>query len=102
LKYTPKVPKNIRNNRDDIKTPHTFFDIMFSSLWRQKSIVNDLIQDKIDIYHGLSGEIPMGLRQTPIRSVVTIHDLIFLTHPELYQPVDRIVYNKKFKYAVHH
>jgi hypothetical protein len=51
--------------------------------WRSKGIVKDLLHDGVQIYHGLSGELPFGISKTNIRSVVTIHDLIFLRHPEV-------------------
>ena len=87
---------------ETIKLPRTKAGLLLPSLWRRQWIVNDLKKDHIDIYHGLSGEIPVGLRKANIKPVVTIHDLIFLIFPELYKPVDRILYNEKFKYAVRH
>ena len=50
------------------------------ALWRDAGIVRDLKKDKVQIYHGLSGELPRGIRKSGIKSVVTIHDLIFLRH----------------------
>lgn len=69
------------------------------SLWRIKGIVNDLKRDNIDIYHGLTGELPIGLTKAGIKSVVTIHDLIFLRHPEYYKPIDVAIYRWKFHNA---
>lgn len=66
------------------------------SLWRSYGIGNDLIKDGIQLFHGLSNEIPFGLK---IPSVVTIHDLIFLRYPEYYPVIDRFVYKKKVAYA---
>ena len=54
-------------------------------LWRMKGIVKDLQRDGVELYHGLSGELPQGLSAAGIPGVVTIHDLIFLRHPEFYQ-----------------
>ena len=71
----------------------------FPSLWRSQLVKKDLQKLKIDLYHGLSHEIPMGLPRTGIRSVVTIHDLIHERHPEQYNPVDVRIYRKKFRYA---
>ena len=34
-----------------------------------------------------------------IRSVITIHDLIFLEHPELYKSIDRKIYKRKVHYG---
>lgn len=44
----------------------------------------------------------MSLEENDIKSVVTIHDLIFLRYPELYKPFDRYIYKKKFSYACRH
>ena len=67
------------------------------SLWRIKGIVNDLKRDDVDIYHGLTGELPLGLSEAGIKSVVTIHDLIFMRCPEYYNPVDVAIYKWKFR-----
>ena len=64
--------------------------------WRTKGMVKDLLRDDIQIYHGLSGELPFGISKTNIRSVVTIHDLIFLRHPEFYHWLDTKIYTWKF------
>jgi glycosyltransferase involved in cell wall biosynthesis len=68
-------------------------------LWRTWLINNDLQRDSINIFHGLSNEIPFRIHKTGIKSVVTIHDLIFLRYPELYPAIDRWIYNQKFRYA---
>ena len=68
-----------------------------SSWWRVKDVVTDLQHDGVQLYHGLSGELPIGIRQSGIRSVVTIHDLIFLRHPEFYHWLDTKIYAWKFR-----
>lgn len=68
--------------------------------WRSRGIVGDLKRDGIQLYHGLSGELPVGLRKAGIRGVVTIHDLIFLRHPEYYQWIDTKLYAWKFRKAL--
>ena len=42
---------------------------------------------------------PTEFTKQPIRSVITIHDLIFLEHPELYQTFDRTIYEEKVQYG---
>ena len=64
--------------------------------WREKTIVRQLQADGIDLYHGLSGELPSGLKQAGIPAIVTIHDLIFLRHPEYYHWWDVMRYRQKF------
>ena len=73
---------------------------LFTSLWRSRGIVNDLLRDGVQLYHGLSGELPQGLCKAGIRSVVTIHDLIFLRHPEYYHWLDTKIYAWKFRKTI--
>lgn len=82
------------------KKPRSYFDKKFYNLWRQKNIVKDLIKDNISIFHGLSGEIPIGLKKKGIKSIVTIHDLIFMRYPEFYSFFDRKIYFYKFRKSV--
>lgn len=67
------------------------------SLWRSHGIVSQLRREGVRLYHGLSGELPIGIRKSGIRSVVTIHDLIFLRHPEYYKWIDSKLYAWKFR-----
>ncbi|MFC2439268.1 MAG: glycosyltransferase family 4 protein [Segatella maculosa] len=66
-------------------------------LWRMYGVVNNLKRDGVRIYHGLSGELPCGLSKAGIPGVVTVHDLIFLRHPEFYPPIDVFFYKWKFR-----
>ncbi len=65
--------------------------------WRSLGITKQLQNDQLDIYHGLSNELPFGLNKTAIKSVVTIHDLIFKIYPDTYPFFDRLFYDVKFK-----
>ena len=89
------MPANMK-----LVTPSTGLQKALSSMWRIKGIVNDLRRDGIDIYHGLTGELPFGISSTGIKSVVTIHDLIFMRHPEYYSPIDVAIYKWKFRNAI--
>ena len=68
--------------------------------WRTKGIVKDLLHDGVRLYHGLSGELPIGIRKSGIKSAVTIHDLIFLRHPEFYNWLDTKIYAWKFRQTI--
>ncbi len=70
------------------------------SYWRSHAIVSQLQRDGIQLFHGLSGELPVGIRRSGIKSVVTIHDLIFLRHPEFYHWIDTKIYAWKFRQTV--
>ena len=103
--YTPKAKKNKRlsflKNRENtfVRTPFSFVGNLFKKYWRSKDMTKDLLQDEIDIYHGLSHELPLNIEKTNIKSVVTIHDLIFMRYPQLFSAVDRKIYHKKFQSA---
>ena len=72
------------------------FSSLYKAYWRSRGIVRQLTADGVELFHGLSGELPVGIRQTGIKTVVTIHDLIFLRHPEYYNWIDVQIYRRKF------
>jgi len=82
--------------------PTAFLDTLFPSLWRSHRVINNLKKLNINIYHGLSHEIPFGIEKTNIKSVVTIHDLIIFRHPEHYKKIDVHIHEKKINYACQH
>ncbi len=99
--YTPRVKSNsetqyfLHDPAFSVRTPQG----PFKAWWRRIGVSRQLRRDHISLYHGLSHEIPFGLRKLGIKSVVTIHDLIFLRYPEQYRWVDRQIYSFKFRHA---
>lgn len=102
--FNPKPSERFSINGKNIHEirPSSFFYKMFSSAWRSSWVKKDLVKNKIDLYHGLSHEIPFGIQRTGIRSIVTIHDLIHERFPGQYNPVDVKIYHQKFIYACRH
>ena len=84
---------NIQNDNINIVQAPFFSN---KSYWRFKSVTKQLEKLKIDVYHGLSNEIPYGIK---LKSVVTIHDLLFLKYPQFYNYIDRKIYYIKSKLA---
>lgn len=72
---------------------------MLPSIWRVGPATVDIERNGVDIFHGLSNELPVGIQTAGCKSVVTIHDLIFIRYPQYYKPIDRIIYRWKFRYA---
>lgn len=72
----------------------------FGGLWRTFGLGATSANDKLDIFHGLAQELPLDIKKSGAKSVVTIHDMIFLRHPEFYKPIDRVIYYNKVKFAV--
>ena len=67
--------------------------------WRCGAVVRQFKRDKIDIYHGLSNELPFGIGRSKVKGIVTIHDLIFRLYPETYSWSARWILNLKTRYA---
>ncbi|MDN3586395.1 glycosyltransferase family 1 protein [Pedobacter aquatilis] len=98
--YSQKV-KEAKQIQSFFKVKNIFLKLPQGTkfLWRSFNILKDLKKDKIQIFHGLSHEIPIGISKTKIKSVVTIHDLIFLRFPEYYKFFDRKLYEWKSNLA---
>jgi glycosyltransferase involved in cell wall biosynthesis len=79
--------------------PQSFIDKKLRSRWRSFGITGMLKEHSLDVYHGLSNELPFNINEFKGKKLVTIHDLIFLRHPKLYPYLDRKIYNKKFRHA---
>ncbi len=69
------------------------------TLSRQFQMGKDAQNIDADIFHGLSGELPLKWNKKPIKKVVTIHDLIFERFPEYYTWLDCKIHFWKFKKA---
>ncbi len=98
--YTPEVKTQLFDTfkKFEIHSPESSLAKIFKPVWRNYSS-RLLKKHQIDIFHGLSNELPAGIYKTNVASVVTIHDLIFLRFPEFYKAIDRKIYYNKVKYA---
>lgn len=97
--YTPSVKYNeitshyLEMENCDTIVPKGLFR---GSLWRTFFVAQDTKHDEIDLFHGLSNELPVGLK---VPSVVTIHDVAFRGFREMYHWQDRKIYDIKWRYA---
>lgn len=66
------------------------------AVWRTFGTAKEAKRLQLDLYHGLSHELPYGIEKTGIRTVLTMHDLMFLSHPEFFSRFDRTMYRKKY------
>jgi glycosyltransferase involved in cell wall biosynthesis len=98
--YTPKIKHNavtsayIGKRNCLTRVPEGW---LRGSGWRTFGVSRDVKRDGIDVFHGLSNELPAGLR---VPSVVTIHDVAFKTFPDMYHWPDRKLYDMKWKHAL--
>jgi glycosyltransferase involved in cell wall biosynthesis len=79
--------------------PTSYAGNLFSSFWRSYGMCSQIKSIKPDIYHGLSQELPIGIKKTRVKTVVTMHDAIFMRYPELYPTSYRSIFIHKNKYA---
>ena len=86
-----------------VVTPQSFTGKLLPSYWRSNSVNKDIITTGIDLYHGLSHEIPYNIHKPgKVKTVVTMHDLIIERYPEQFNPIDVKIYRFKYKYACTH
>lgn len=77
------------------------FEALPKSFLARQLQMGKLAQEiQADIFHGLSGELPIIWGNKPIKKIVTVHDLIFERFPQYYSFFDRKVHFLKFKKAV--
>ncbi|MCM1309678.1 MAG: glycosyltransferase family 4 protein [Bacteroides sp.] len=103
--YTPKLCENprlselLKSDRVELRTPDTLAGRLMPHVWRSRMLSDQLKRERPALYHGLSNELPLNIRATGVPTVVTIHDLIFLRHPEFYHHADVEICDRKFRYA---
>ena len=91
-----RVTKVTNHPSVSVHLPNVFWQKL-PALWRSYFLKNDVEKANIEIFHGLSHELPLSLKG--IRTVVTIHDLIHERYPDFYPFIDRKIYSYKFKKA---
>ncbi len=77
----------------------SFVPLAGSFLVRQRTMGLAEQEQKAEVFHGLSGELPWHWNKQPIKKIVTIHDLIFVRFPQYYSFFDRKIHFWKFKKA---
>ncbi|MEQ8364220.1 MAG: glycosyltransferase family 1 protein [Cyclobacteriaceae bacterium] len=70
----------------------------FGSFWRSVNLGNIAFRDGMDLFHGLSNELPVS-KPKGLKTVVTVHDLIFIRYPKLYKKIDVNIYKRKITNA---
>ena len=101
--YTLFAPKRVENEKTAafLNAPFTCITPQHAlpAYWRTVSCTTEIQSQHIDIFHGLSHELPLGIRKTGAQAVVTVHDLIFKRYPEQYSLWDRTTHDLKCQYA---
>ncbi len=96
----PRLKPLLKRDNVRMELPDTAPGRMLSAWWRVGGGMTAQAQrDGVELFHGLSGELPFNICKGGYPSVVTIHDLIFNRYPEYYAAIDRKIYDYKFRKA---
>lgn len=99
--FTPDI---VQTDETQYFLDHTKFvihtaDTSLKSWWRSMGMADDIVDSGVDIYHGLSHEIPFSLPGKSVVSLVSIHDLIYKKYPKQYGLWDRFAYDFKYRFS---
>lgn len=95
----PEINNLIQHPSIKLKEPARLTaSLKLGSFWRSYNLGNIAAQDGIQVFHGLSNELPIT-QPKQLRTVVSVHDLIFKRFPEFYKPIDIRIYNWKMSKA---
>lgn len=100
--FTPEVRREAaeisyacHNTNQTTITPNDLWKLPgIAGLWRSIFQGMKHCENHLDIFHGLSNEIPL-LKSKSTKYVVTVHDLLFCRYPELFNPLDVQIYKLK-------
>ncbi len=104
--YTPKIKNSDEidyfcdKDRFEVITPR---NKRLKDFWRSWGVVKNIKKDNIDIYHGLSHDLPFSVRggnKGKTKYVVTIHDVCYKTYPDMFKPIDRMIYSLKYRHSI--
>lgn len=100
--YTPRVKGRHEHYFDDVegvrvRVPGGFWKVL-KGAWRSVRTGGMLKGDGVELYHGLSHELPYGIPEG-VRTVVTMHDLIVRRYPEYFKWIDRVIHRMKQRHA---
>ena len=100
--YTPHAEPSFASYFDDVpqaqvRQPQGLWRCM-PGIWRTLAPAQHVCKDGVQLYHGLSHELPLIL-PTGVRRVVTMHDLIVRRYPHYFSLFDRIVHRLKQRHA---
>lgn len=99
MRHNPRLAPLLERDNVKVVTPVSRWGRIAPSIWRVSGVTDQIKADKVDLFHGLSNELPLNIYDCGIPSVVTIHDLIFRRFPEYYKAADRRIYDYKFERA---
>jgi glycosyltransferase involved in cell wall biosynthesis len=99
--YTPSVKGRYEHFFENmplrVVEPKGVWKVM-KSVWRSVGVSRAVKKDGVELFHGLSHELPYGLPKG-VKKIVTMHDLIVFRFPEFFKPADRVIHRLKMRHA---
>jgi glycosyltransferase involved in cell wall biosynthesis len=103
--FTPKQKRNAdtelffdQSKFTTVVPPEWMAKLKLGSYWRSFRTASEAEKAHVQLFHGLSHELP-GSLPSSIKSVVTVHDLIFIRYPQFYSAIDGAIYKAKVRHA---
>jgi glycosyltransferase involved in cell wall biosynthesis len=99
--FSPKIKSEYQHqfSTQQVQVHTNSNEYLADAIWRSIFIPSLTISKKLQIYHGLSAELPF-IKFAKAKRVVTVHDLIYLTFPKDHSRFDRWIYYQKKKHAL--
>ena len=102
LLYTPRADSRFAHWHDGlqgvaVRRPKGLWRLA-PDLWRSWARAQEVRAGEVQIYHGLSHELPCGLPRG-VKKMVTMHDLIVRRFPRYFSLFDRVVHRLKQRHA---
>ncbi len=102
LLYTPKIKQIYYNyfqavDNVSVVLPEKIWHLV-PAIWRTFGDYRHMKKNNVQIFHGLSHELPYCLPKG-VKKVVSIHDLIVFRYPYYFSKLDSFIYQHKQKHA---
>lgn len=97
--FSPESKSEFLQNNSPLSESQIVVPSFTPFLWREYFINKAIQRNKIDLFHGLSNEIPIHSAKNT-KLVCSIHDVIYKKFPLHYRYFDRLIYDFKTNYAV--
>lgn len=96
---SPRLEKIRKADNIHIRLPRKGESYLGRSVWRTYSLTNLLRAEGIQLFHGLSNELPLNIHKAGIPCVLTMHDVIYRRMPDCYNAIDRAIYDFKYGHS---
>lgn len=99
IRKHPETSRYASSKQFTLRTPGSTLGKAFPSIWRSFSLGSVAHRDGAAILHGLSNELPVS-KPAHLKTVVTVHDLIFRRFPAYYSAIDVRIYSWKLRQSL--